>query len=69
MNQLIIPLIFKLIDFAFIAAEARLDTSAVRAQIKVLQEKGEQITPEDIAVLDELIDGKMQQLRYLAQGD
>ncbi len=68
MNPLIIPLLFKLIDFAFIAAEVRLDTSSVRAQIKVLQEKGEQITPEDVALLDTVIDGKMQQLRYLAEG-
>ncbi len=69
MNPLLIPLIFKLIDFAFFAAEAHLDTTEVRAHLKVLQEKGEQIGPEDMAKLDEIIDGKLEELRQLAEGD
>ncbi len=69
MNPLIIPLIFKLIDFAFVAAEMRLDTSEVRGYIAFLQEEGEQVTQEDLDGLDELIDRKLAQLRYLAEGD
>lgn len=67
MNPLIIPLIFKLIDFAFIAAEAHLDTTEVRGLLKVLQEKGEQITAEDLVELDARIDGKLDELRLLAE--
>ncbi len=69
MNPLFIPLIFKLIDFAFLAAENHFDTTEVRALLKVLQEKGEQITPEDMAKLDAAIDGKLTYLRQLAEGD
>ncbi len=68
MNPLLIPLIFKAIDFAFIAAAARLDFTEVRATLKVLQEKGEQITQEDLDALDAVIDGKLEELRQLAEG-
>ncbi len=69
MNPLLIPLVFKLIDFAFFAAEAHLDTTEVRTLLKVLQEKGEQITSADLAALDAVIDGKLEELRQLAEGD
>ncbi len=67
MNPLLIGLIFKAIDFAFVAAEMHLDTTEVRATLKVLQEKGEQITPEDMAALDAVIDGKLDELKRLAE--
>lgn len=69
MNPFIIPLLFKLIDFAFIAAEARLDTVEVRGYIAFLQEKGEQVSQEDVDVLDKIIDGKLYELEALAKGD
>ncbi len=69
MSPLIIPLIFKLIDFAFIAAEMRLDTSEVRGYIAFLQEEGEQLTQEDLDGLDDLIDGKLETLAELAERD
>ncbi len=67
MNPLIIPFVLKLIDFAFVAAEMHLDTTEVRGLLKVLQEKGEQITVEDLAELDAIIDGKLDELKRLAE--
>ncbi len=67
MNPLLIPLVFKLIDFAFFAAEMHLDVSEVRGLLKVLQEKGEQITPEDMAALDAVIDEKLGVLREFSE--
>ncbi len=69
MNPLLIPFALKLIDFAFFAAEMHLDVSEVRGLLKVLQEKGEQITPEDMAALDAEIDKKINILREFAEGD